>query len=1107
MKKSLTLTSRSNSLLTFDLKMKLSMLLLFLVGFAAKANNAYGQETKITLSLDKVTVEQFIDEIESTTDLRFIYKTEDVDLNRLISLRAKKDEITNILNIVFGISKTDFKIIEGQIYLVKRQTSPKIKDKKIDKAILQQTISGVITDENGTPLPGASIIVKGTTNSTTTDFDGNFTIQMDDINGVLVVSYIGFSTLEVPINGRQQLSIVLREYAAGLDEVVVVGYGSQQKKDLTGSVSSVKEDAFNQGVITSPEQLFQGKLSGVRIVNSSGEPGAGIDVFIRGAGSIRSGNLPLFVVDGVPLSNDPTSAAGTNVGFGSSRARNPLNFLNPSDIESVDVLKDASAAAIYGARGSNGVVLITTKKAKSEVGSLSYDTYYGFSTVANQIDVLSSDQFASNSPDAVFDISNDTDWQNEIFRTAAVQYHNLTYGRANGKNNYNISLNYFDQEGVVEKSELERISGRVNTSNTFFDDDRLVILTNLAVSKTRNEGIPTSDSSGSGGELITNALRANPTFPVREDNGEFFAFTSASNPVALLDIFSDRTITTRILGNIDAKLRIFDGFHYKINLGFDTSTAERNTTVAQTNLFDVIANPNGFFAQSNNDNSSVLVENLLSYGFNANELNGTFLLGHAYQKFNVSGTLFSVADFSTSEIDPANNPNIGTTVNQPTGFSQENELQSFFGRLNLDWKNRYLFTASMRADGSTRFGDNSKYGYFPSFATGWKISNEPFWNSNFINNLKLRTSWGVTGNQEVPNKVTQASLTSSSANGAFLGIGDEITNGVTLARTANPNLKWEVVEQTNIGLDFALGNGRFYGTFDWFNKTTSDVILLIPTSAPAPTSTIWANIDGEIVNTGFEFLLGGSLVNSETFKWNADINGTFLKNEVRNLSLSQIITGSLSGPGLSGAGINIITNGESLGSFLLFEHQGFDENGLNIIADTNGDGIITNEDRIIAGDALPDFLLGFNSNFSYRNWDLSFNLIGEFGAELYNNTANAFFNVPQFLNGNNVPIDVVNSGESQANSPAVSTLYLEDANFIRLNNLTLGYTINTANMEWISNFRIYGTTQNLFTITDYSGYDPSNNTDKAIGGNTSFGIDFASYPSARTFLFGLNVTF
>lgn len=1061
-------------------------------------------DVKISIHLDEVSVEEVFKKIESLTDFNFTYNASIKKQKKVISLKIVDGHLRQVLEQIAANISFNFRRINNTIYVIPRGKKESI---EIAEELPDRTIEGKVIDaETGEILIGATIVVKKYTNiGTVTDSKGNFTLSVPDDARSLVFSYIGYESIEVAIGNTSTLTISMKSDVSSLQNVVVIGYGTQEKSDVTGSITSLKEESFNNGIITSPEQLFQGKLPGVRIVNSSGEPGAGIDVFIRGAGSIRSGNLPLFVIDGVPLTNGPTSAGGIDVGFGGSRAQNPLGFLNPADIASIDVLKDASAAAIYGARGSNGVVLITTKKAGSEEGMLSYDTYFGLSHVANKLDVLSANEYSANNPGGVFAGGADTDWQDEIFTTATSHYHNLAFGKVEGNTSYRMSLSYLDQDGIIENSNLERIGGRLNVTNSFFDDDRLKINTNLFVSQTKNTGVPTSDGSGSGGELIINALRANPTFPVME-NGDFFAFPSGSNPVALLDIFSDNTTTTRILGNIEAKFRLVDNLHYQINLGIDRSISERNTTISQTNLFDVISNPRGFYAQRNNENSSTLVENLLSYDINADELNLTLLAGHAYQIFNVSGTSFSVADFSTSQIDPVNNPNIGTLINPPTGFAQENELQSFFGRANLDWDGRYLFTASIRADGSTRFGENNKYGYFPSFAAGWRISEESFWGNEFISSLKLRVSWGQTGNQEVPNKVTKASFASSSGAGAFLGTGNELTNGITLARTANPDLKWEVVTQTDIGVDFEFAGGKFYGTIDWFNKVTSDVILLIPATAPSPTSTIWTNIEGEIVNSGLEIAIGGSLIQSDDFKWNADINGTFLRNEVRGLPLSEIITGSLSGPGLSGATVNIITNGESLGSFLLFDHLGF-EGGLNNIRDTNGDGLITNEDRVIAGDALPDFIFGFNNYFKLSNWDLSFNLVGEFGASLYNNTANAYFNVPQFFNGNNVPREVISSGEIRENSPAVSTFYLEDADFVRLNNLTLGYSFNTNNISWLGKLRLYATTQNLFVITDYSGFDPGVNTSKAVGGNTSYGIDFASYPASRTFLFGLNVTF
>ncbi len=1073
------------------------------------ANDMKGQmlkDVKLSLHTNAATPVEVFEEIERKTDFTFGYNRSVAKLEKEISVNFDSESLQVILTHVAKEAGLLFKRINDNISVSidpgknSKQTSPSQAVEEYDR-----TLKGKVIDaDTGEGLTGATVNIKEFPNiGTLTDINGNFVLAVPDASRTLVISYIGFQVTALEIGDRTDFEVVLQPDITALQEIVVVGYGSQEQQDVTGSMSTVKDEAFNNGVIVSPEQLFQGKLPGVRVVTSSGEPGAGIDIVIRGPGSVRGGNSPLFVVDGVPLSNDATSSSSQNVGFGTSGPQNPLNFLNPDDIESINVLKDASAAAIYGARGSNGVVIITTKSGKSQIGELTYNTHFGVSQISNTLDLLSGSEYAANNEDGVYDPDIDTDWQDEIFRTGWVQSHDIAFGKTVGNASYRASIGYFDQEGIIEGSRLERITARLNASNSYFDDERLKIKLNFTVSRINNDAVPTSDNSGADGELITNALRANPTFPVRE-NGQFFTFPSGTNPIAFLDIYTDESRTDRILGNIDLSFRIIDNLHYKFNVGIDQSTSERNTTVQRNNLF---VSPEGFYGQQNNENGSVLTENLLSYDLEGDRVSATLLAGHAYQRFDVSGTSFSVMDLSTEEIDPVNNPNIGTNVNPPTGFAQVNEIQSFFGRANLSWDNKYLVTTSLRADGSTRFGDNNKYGLFPSFALAWRASEEDFLQSDFITNLKLRTSWGQTGNQEIPNKITQASFESSSRLGAWLGTGDDITNGVTLGRTANPDLKWEVVTQANVGIDFELNGGRIYGTLDWFRKVTEDAILLVPSQAPAPTAFTWSNIDGEIINTGLEFALGGVLVRKSDFSWKADFNGTVLSNEVRDLPVSQIITGSLSGPGLSGAAVNVITNDRSLGSFLLFDHQGFDQDGVNLISDTNEDTQITNDDRIITGDALPSFIYGFNSYLEYKQWDFSVNVVGESGADIYNNTANAFFNVPQFLNGNNVPSEVINSGEEQGNTPAVSTLYLENAGYLRLNNLTLGYSFKPSILGPVAGLRLYFTAQNLFVITDYSGFDPAVNTDKSIDGNTSYGIDYASYPWARTFLLGLNVRF
>jgi len=459
-------------------------------------------------------------------------------------------------------------------------------------------------------------------------------------------------------------------------------------------------------------------------------------------------------------------------------------------------------------------------------------------------------------------------------------------------------------------------------------------------------------------------------------------------------------------------------------------------------------------------------------------------------------------------VSPSDNPGYAGTQNGVSGFAQKNELQSYFGRMNYNYDNRYLVTASVRADGSTRFGENKKYGYFPSFALGWNISNEAFMaQSTAFSDLKLRASWGQTGNQEVQNKITQASYSLSPDNGYYFNDNLELQPGVSVTRTPNPDLKWEVVTQYNLGLDFSLWNDRLYGSIDYFNKTTTDAILNIPSKPLSPTSTVWVNIDGEIVNKGFEVMLGSKIVDTQDFSWNIDINGSTLKNTMKNLPVSQILSGSISGPGQSGVMANIYKNGYSAGSFYLLEHLGFDANGKDIFRDTNNDGKIDGDDRIIKESALPKFNFGFNSYMRYKNFDFSLAVIGQTGGYLLNNTGLNALNINNLSSDRNVSQNYFDSGANKANAPQLSTLYLEKSDFIRLSNVRLGYTISPKNIKGLESINVYLSGQNLITLTNYSGFDPLINSPKSSGGNQSIGIDYSAYPSAKTFNLGLSVKF
>ncbi|MHC0442419.1 SusC/RagA family TonB-linked outer membrane protein [Flavobacterium sp. 3-210] len=1056
------------------------------------------KKSNLENKIEKATLVSIFSKLSQQTDYKFSYGQAVIADNTTYTVNFAGGTVSAILNDLSKKANFNYNI-NGKLVLIQKTAAPKAATKK---AVDRVKVKGKVVDENNVPIPGATIMETSSSNSAVSNFDGEFEITVGD-GKTIEVSYLGYKTKVVTVQ-KTFMTIQLEPNTSELSEVLVVGYGKQSKKDVTGAVTQLEAASFKQGVNISVDNLMQGKIAGVRVVNTSGEPGAGVNVTIRGVGSIRSGSTPLFVVDGVPLSNDDVSPSGSNVGFGNSSAKNPLNFLNTSDIESITVLKDASAAAIYGARGSNGVVLVTTKKGSKGEGTLTFDSYTGVSNVAHKLDVLSADEYRKAIKDPAFDHGGNTDWQDVIFRTAITTNNSLAFSKQTETGNYYASVAQMNQEGIINKSNFKRMSGRINAAESFLDNKRLKVKMNLTASETKDNGVPTSDDGGSNGQLIVHTLMANPTRSVFDANGKYtnFNMNAHYNPAYLLSIYDDVTRTLRVLGNLEASLRIVDGLEYKLNIGFDRSASERNTTIFP-NLTDL--NPKGKYVQNNLDSRNSLIEHYLTYNLNLDKHKIEALGGFSYQKFERSGTSFSVDGISNQGVGvpPAINPGFAGTQSGVSGYAQENELQSYFGRVNYTFNNKYLLTASMRADGSTRFGKNNKYGYFPSAALGWNISKEKFLEDvTAVSNLKLRASWGETGNQEVENKITQASYSLSGADGYYLYSDLNLVNGVSVNRTPNPDLKWEVVTQYNLGLDFSFWNDKLYGTLDYFNKTTTDAILNVPSQALSPTTTIWTNIDGKIINKGFEFMLGSKLIDKKDFSWNIDMNGATLNNKIEDLPVSEILTGTISGPGQSGVNANIYKSGYAAGSFYLLQHIGFDANGANIFKDQNGDGKIDNSDRIIIEGALPTFYYGFNSDMRYKNFTFSFSIIGQTGGYLLNNTGLNALNINNLASDRNVATGYYESGANPTNSPILSTLFLEKSDFIRLNTARIGYNFDLKGINWINGLTLYVTGQNLVTITNYTGFDPLINSPKSNGGNQSIGIDYAAYPTSRTFSFG-----
>lgn len=1065
------------------------------------SNTTKASARSIDLKIENARLTNIFSRLESMTDYRFSYGQEIITDQNTYTL-DKRNQTFKVLMDGLARQADLAYTINGRLVMVKKEMAKDAASQQV------KAVKGKVVDEDGQPLPGVNIVEKGTTHGTITDPDGNFNFTLSGVSQTLVFSFIGYEEVEKPASAY--LEVRMKPESKDLNEVVVVGYGNQAKKDVTGSISTIKAKDFKQGINTSADNLLQGKMAGVRIINSSGEPGGGVDVQIRGLGSIRSGSTPLFVVDGVPLSNSDVTPTGGNVGFGSSEAKNPLNFLNTSDIESINVLKDASAAAIYGARGSNGVVIITTRKGRKGEPSLTLNSYTALSELPKKIDMLSANGYRKAVGDgSPYNHGASTDWQDEVFRKAVTTNNELSFSKQTQSGRYYASLGHIDQEGIIRNSNFKRLSARLNAEESFLDNQRLKIKMNLAVSKMDENGVPSSDNAGSDGQLITHTLMANPTQPVFDKNGDYtnFNLTQNFNPMYLLYIYEDETSTFRAVGNIEASFRIVNGLTYKINYAIDRASSQRNTTIYKN---ETVINAAGIYSQQNLSNQSELIEHYLTYGFLKGRHKLDLLGGFSYQKFKTEGSGFSIHGLNKKGVGvkPKYNPDYsGYTSSDIYGNAQENELQSFFTRANYAFDSKYMLTASLRADGSTRFGKDKKYGYFPSFALGWNISKENFMtNASMVDNLKIRASWGQTGNQEVPNKITKASYSLSSGNGYHLTEGS-VTNGVTVKRTANPNLHWEVVTQYDFGADFSLFDNKLYGSFDYYNKTTTDAILNIPSPVLSPTNNIWKNVSAKIINKGFEFTLGYRLIDSKNLNWSVDVNGTTLNNVIRDLPVSEMYSGSISGPGQSGVMANIYKSGYEIGSFYLLKHIGFNNDGSEIYQDTNNDGKIDGKDRVIVQGALPNFMFGLNSQLNFKNFDFSFSIIGQTGAYLFNNTNFTAANINNLQSDRNVLKKYYDSGANPSNSPQISTYYLEKSDFVRLNSARLGYNFNTSSIKWLSGLNIYLTGQNLLTLTNYTGYDPLANANKSSGGNQSVGIDYTSYPNSRTYMVGLALQF
>ena len=974
----------------------------------------------------------------------------------------------------------------------------------------QNTVTGKVTDKNGEPQSGVSVSVQGTKNATATDAGGNYTLSNVASNATIVFSGAGITNFQEKLNGRTSVNAEVETAASNLSEVVVIGYGTVRKKDLTGAVTSVQAKDFHKGTYTSADQLIQGKVAGVQMINNSGTPGGATTVKIRGASALTGSGQPLYVVDGVPLDGRSSRPGLGDFGAGGSNpGNNPLNFINPSDIASIDVLKDASATAIYGSRAAYGVVLITTKRGKTGDPKLEFNTSVGTSKIARRVKVLDAAQFrealAYYGLGAGGDRGSNVNALDAILQSGNIQNYNLGASGGNENARYRVSFGVLNQEGIVRKTGIKKYTANISTNFKFLESKKLGIDINIIPSQFTEEIAPITNDAGNRGSLIGNALQWNPTENLKGVKNGVDTFNVVRgdliNPLALQEAYGDRSKVTTILASISPYYKITKELEYRMLYSINYSSGVRGTTLQPfINIDNVFERGRVRLAQSQLQTDQIT--HTLNYNKQVStNLSVNGLAGFEYIKFKNKG--FDVGGFGQPG-SPGGFGSYGFDYEDYIQFSDptnrqigsyndpKNELQSYFARTGLNFKDKYLLTATIRADGSTKFGENNKYGYFPSASGAWVVSKETFFQVPQINSLKIRGGWGKTGNQEFPSGSSQLRY-------SFSGNGSGALNA---ANNANKDLKWQSDRQFNIGMDMSLFKNRVTFTMDYFNKRTKDLLFPSEPSQPAAPGGVikWVNLDGNIDNKGFEFAINSEVVSKKDYGIDLGVNATFIKNEVSGLS-SSINTGALNGQGVSGTTVEVIRNGLPINAFVTRQFLGIQKDGFASYTD-NGDV------NYYVGNPNPKMLLGINSTFRYKQLSLTANLNGAFGHQLYNNTLNSVINVGSISNGKNIALSVLRDPvkESFANPLTASSRYLESGDYLKMTNATLSYNFGSFGKS-IKGLSVYVTGQNLFVITKYSGFDPEVNTDKNVNGVPSTGIEYIPYPSARVVTFGINAGF
>ena len=1104
-----------NKISSLKTKMKISLFLFLLINLTFAKSLS---QDKITMNIESATIFEVIDEIESNTDYKFIYITNVYDFEKKISISVIDQSIKLVLDMIFD-NKLEYEVLGKKVFLREKAISIPLKTSVLNQTEQQNEISGIVVDKNGTPLPGASVLEKGTNNGTVTDFNGNFSLTVSNENPILAVSYIGFTPIEIAADGQSTINVILQEDTTGLDEIVVTGYGSSAKKDVTGAISSVKGEVFKNQPVSGLDKALQGRIAGLQVVRNGGAPGSSPKLRIRGTGTVNNSD-PLYVVDGVPTSS--------------------IDGINPNNIESVEVLKDASASAIYGTRAANGVVIVTTRKGKSGKMQVNFEMYTGFSNLMKKLDVLDASTLAeikreryTNDGIPADPIWNDpqyqtqrTNWQDELFETGITNNFDLSISGGSEKSTYLLAMGYYDEKGIVNKANADRLNLRVNSSHKI--TNWLKVGHNMGLSTRTSTGFNTT-SAQSG--LIFSAIRFHPGLPVQYPNGEWGSsqisgqFGDINNPLYEVDIADNDNRYTRLLTNLTPEVSITKDLKLKANFAIDVSI--NNSRSFNPQILDQIRQRSQNSAsRSYNEDYSFLMEYFLDYNKSFGDHKVGFVGGYTQQTFDFQG--YNAVANNLPDEDPSQRFLSNGTAAITTEYRNNDGLRSVFGRANYAFKNKYLLTATVRSDESSKFAEGNRKGVFPAFSLGWRVSDEDFFNVSFINALKLTGGWGELGNQNIDRNQFLARIARNSRY-SFGSNGSNAVVGANQISFSNPNVTWETVRMTNVGADASFLDYRLTSTLNYFIKDTDDMLLSPPAIGtqgrnPSP----FLNV-GEVRNKGFEIELNWQDQKGE-LSYSIGANAAFISNEVISLVEGSFLASRLYGRPAQELSRTYV--GSPIATFYGWKADGLFQTQAEVdshaiqsgavpgdvrFVDINNDNVIDDKDRGIIGSPHPKMTYGINSNFSYKGFDLTMFFMGVTGVDILNADRMQGLDASYPFN---LYSEITSrwTGQGTSNTiPRVSTLrtnlnhrtsdmFIESGDFLRLKNLTIGYTLPTAVVEnmSLSLLRLYLSGQNVFTITDYSGLDPELGLTQ---GNLQQNVDFAQFPQPRTFLLGVNIGF